>query len=219
MTDIIFWGATGQGRVLKELLEGSGHQLVAVFDNREMASPFSDIPLIVGRSGFESWLKARGNNDLQACVAIGGDKGRERLEIQDWLSTQGVRPISLLHRTAFISSDASIGEGSQVLAQSALCANSRIGRAVIINTSASIDHCTIIGDGAHIGPGAVLAGEVVVESFVFIGAGATILPRIKIGKGAVVGAGAVVTKDVATEQVVVGNPARPVNIDRRTHNP
>jgi len=43
-----------------------------------------------------------------------------------------------------------------------------------------------------------------------IGSNATILAGISIGENALVGAGAVVTKDVAANQVVVGNPAKPI---------
>lgn len=212
MADIIFWGATGQARVLRELLEGTEHRLIALFDNRETSSPFADIPIFFGESGFVDWLRAysrgKSNPELRACVAIGGGRGDERLKMQDWLSVQGIPPITLAHRTAFVASDAIIGDGSQILAQAAVCANSRLGKAVIVNTSASVDHCNSIGDGTHIGPGVHLAGEVTVGRNVFIGTGATILPRVRIGDGAIVGAGAVVTKDVAKSHMVIGNPAR-----------
>lgn len=49
-----------------------------------------------------------------------------------------------------------------------------------------------------------------IGAFASIGGGATILPGIHIGNRAVVGAGAVVTRDVADDDVVVGNPARPI---------
>jgi acetyltransferase-like isoleucine patch superfamily enzyme len=48
-----------------------------------------------------------------------------------------------------------------------------------------------------------------------IGANATLLPGVAVGEDALVGAGAVVTRDVADEQVVVGNPAKPVNTVRK----
>lgn len=43
-----------------------------------------------------------------------------------------------------------------------------------------------------------------------IGSGAVILPGRTIGAGSTVGAGAVVVYDVAPDEVVAGNPARPV---------
>lgn len=54
-----------------------------------------------------------------------------------------------------------------------------------------------------------------VERGASIGSGATILGGIRIGRAAIVGAGAVVTRDVEAEQVVAGNPARPLAADDR----
>ncbi len=58
--------------------------------------------------------------------------------------------------------------------------------------------------------GLEIARPVSLEQRVWVGGGAIILPGVTIGKGAVVGAGSVVTRDVEAGQIVVGNPARPV---------
>lgn len=209
MTDLVFWGATGQARVLKEAIQNTEYRLMAVFDNRSIPSPFADVPIFLGKQGFDAWASTQSDlGKVKACAAIGGDGGEQRMAIQEWLRLKGVLPATIVHRMAFVASDSFIGEGSQVLAMAAVCVNTRIGRSVIINTAASVDHCCIVGDGCHIAPGARLAGEVVLGAQVFIGAGAVILPRIRIGKRAIVGAGAVVTKDVAPGDVVLGNPAR-----------
>lgn len=209
MSDVILWGATGQSRVLKDAMEGHGHRLVAIFDNRDIPSPFSDIPLRIGEAGFIQWASLQEDlSRIRASVAIGGDRGAQRLALQEWLAAKGVAPITIVHKSAFRALDSVIGDGSQVLAMAAVCANTKIGRSVIINTSASVDHCCEIGDGSHIGPGATLTGEIVLGRNVFVGAGATILPRLRIGDGAIIGAGSVVTKNVAPGAVVIGNPAR-----------
>lgn len=208
MKEVILWGGTGQARVLREALAYADFQVVAVFDNQTIPSPFPDVPIHLGREGFHAWLASRATTTaLHACVAIGGRRGSDRLSLLLWLQEQGVQPLTVIHPRAFVAADAHIGEGAQVLAMSAICSNATLGRAVIINTAASIDHDCVIGDGAHIGPGANLAGEVCVEEYAFIGAGSVVLPRIKIGRSAIVGAGAVVIRNVAANEVVAGNPA------------
>lgn len=212
MTPVIFWGATGQAKVLREALQPQGIELIAIFDNREIPSPFTEVPIFHGETGFMAWLSQRGSAEQAfSCVAIGGVHGQDRLERMLWLQNNGFPPLTVIHPSAFIATDAHVGDGCQILAMSAICSTAKLGRSVIVNTKASIDHDCIIADGVHIGPGATLAGEVVVESCAFIGAGAIILPRIHIGANAVVGAGAVVTKDIAAFATVTGIPAR-------THN-
>lgn len=210
MKPVIFWGATGQARVLREALVGADAALVAIFDNRQIASPFSDVSIFHGNAGLADWESAyNGERPVYACVAIGGNHGKDRLDLLLQLAHLGYEPLSVVHPRAFIASDAHLGKGCQVLAFGAVCAGANLGDAVIVNTKASIDHDCNIGNGVHVAPGATLAGEVVVGDFAFIGAGAIVLPCIRIGAGAIIGAGAVVTKDVAAGTTVTGNPARP----------
>ncbi|MCI0541033.1 MAG: acetyltransferase [Verrucomicrobiales bacterium] len=206
---IIFWGATGQAKVLRELVERIGYRLVATFDNNpQTTSPFPDIPLFHGETGFGKWREQSGTAPLAGLAAIGGARGRDRCEIQRFLIEQGIEAVTVMHPSSFVAANASLGKGSQVLAQAAICVEVRTGEACIVNTRASIDHECVLGDGVHIGPGATLSGGVTVGDFTLVGAGAVVLPRIRIGRDAIVGAGAVVTCDVPDGKVVYGNPAR-----------
>lgn len=208
MSRVIFWGATGQAKVLREALPPEW-ELVALFDNREIPSPLIGVPIFQGERGLFEWESDSAHqSQIYACVAIGGNRGRDRFERQQWLAIRGYRPLTVIHTRAFIAATARLGEGCQVLAHSAVGVDSQLGHAVIVNTGASVDHDCVLGDGVHVAPGAVLAGEVVVDNFAFIGTGAVILPRLHIGEGAIVGAGAVVTKNVAAGDTVTGNPAR-----------
>jgi sugar O-acyltransferase (sialic acid O-acetyltransferase NeuD family) len=211
MRELLLWGATGQAKVLHELIRGMDIRLVALVDNRSVSSPIQDIPVLEGEEGLNVWLVERGGSDnLYCAVAVGGGRGKDRIVLMDLLQARGLKLLTLIHRTAFVAHNATIGEGCQVLSQSAVCAHARLGRGVIINTAASLDHDGVIGEGVHLGPGARLAGEVTVGDRAFIGIGAVILPRITVGEDAVVGAGAVVTEDVAPGMTVAGNPARPM---------
>ena len=208
---IIFWGATGQSRVLHEIVSAQRFELIALFENNiEVESSIAEVPIYYGQKGFERWWLEVGNglSDLWCLVAIGGNRGRDRLGIQEMLGVKGIKPAKAVHQTAFVARNSSLGSGVQILANSSVCVNSCIGDGCIVNTGAIVEHDVFLSDGVHVGPGAVVTGEVFVGENSFIGAGAVILPRLKIGANTIVGAGAVVTRDIPDNSVVSGNPAK-----------
>ena len=207
---MIFWGATGQAKVLRECMSHTGIELVALFDRDDsLTSPFSDVPLLHGEDGFESWLAERAGNPAPGfLVAIGGQLGEVRVRIQEYLESHGLTALLAIHPTAFVAENASIAPGCQILANASVCADARLGRGCIVNTGATVDHECRLGDGVHIAPGAHVAGCVEIERFATVYTGAAVVPRTRIGQGAVVGAGAVVLQDVPSYTVSAGNPAR-----------
>lgn len=201
----IIWGGKGHAKVVRESL-GDQYELSAVFDNDcEIKSPFKGIPISYKLAGFENWSTGRDVSQYSFVVAIGGDKGKDRLDIAKLLIAYDLSPLKVIHPYSYISPTAVLGEGCQILAMSSISSESIIGDQTIVNNHVNVDHECIIGKGVHISPGAILAGCVVIEDLAWIGANATILPNITIGSNAIIGAGSVIRKDVAPDTVVVGN--------------
>lgn len=207
----VIWGSAGHAKVLAGLIALRGGSVVALFDNREVESILLGVKLYVGADGFERWAESTDRIDaIFGLVAVGGSRGRDRIAIQQRFRSRGLRVESIVHPHASVCASASLGAGTQVLAQAVVAADARVGQACIVNHRASIDHECVIGDGVHIAPGATLCGLVTLHDNVMVGAGAVILPRLSIGENSIVGAGAVVTRDVPPNVVVLGNPARRV---------
>ncbi|QIK38960.1 acetyltransferase [Caldichromatium japonicum] len=212
MTDCkryVLWGSAGHAKVLDEAIRAVGSKVIALFDNDPNAQPaLPNIPLIGGKQELTKWLQnAQDPHGIYGLVAIGGNRGQDRLQLQELLANHGLRIEALVHPRSFVADSARIGSGSQILAMAVIAADVTLGSACIVNHKASIDHECRVGDGVHLAPGATLCGCVTIEPFAMIGAGAVVLPRLHIGRGSIVGAGAVVTRDVPDGVVVAGNPA------------
>ena len=203
---LILWGATGQAVVIEEFIIKQGYKIVALFDkNTSLTTPFENIPLFHKEVDLFNFIHGERINYI---VAIGGSNGAERLRVHDLLLASGLIPVTAIHPSAVIATNASIGEGNQLLINATIGSRVRTGKSVIVNTSASIDHECILEDGVHIGPGTTLAGCVHVGTCSFLGTGSVVLPRIKIGKHSIIGAGSIVTKDIPDNVIVYGNPAK-----------
>ncbi|MDZ7646829.1 MAG: acetyltransferase [Cytophagales bacterium] len=209
---VILWGGTGQAKVNRSIIEYYGSKVVAVFDDTpNLISPFQDVEIYCGWNAFLDWINSRlDRSEIGFSIAIGNPHGRVRLKLQEKLIHQGLNPISVIHPTATIAKNATIGRGVQIMAGAIIQPEVKIGDQCIINTNASVDHEDILEDGVEIGPGATLCGNVHIEVNGWIAAGAVILPRLKIGHDSIVGAGSLITKDVLSGLVVYGSPAKEI---------
>ena len=146
------------------------------------------------------------NNNIKGnwIIAIGNNKNRKK--ISELLGNDCY--ITIIHESAIVDKNISLGDGSQILHGSVIQVGTKIGKHCIINTAASVDHDCVLGDFSFIGPNATLCGGVEIGEGTFIGAGAVILPYIKIGKNCMIGAGSVITKDLPDGITAYGNPIK-----------
>ena len=209
----LIWGAKGHAKVLDEIIRLNNGEVIALIDRDSfLDSPISSLKILEGYQGYSNWLKETrnlySNFKVSAISAIGGEKGKDRLDYLKMFKLDGFETPSLIHPKSHVSDTAVIGENSQICAFAFVGADALVGDACIINTKASIDHESIIGNGVHLAPGATLCGCVKVGNLVFIGASAIILPNLSIGENSIIGAGSIVTRDVPKNVLVYGNPAK-----------
>lgn len=209
----LIWGAKGHAKVLDEIIRLNNGEVIALIDRDSfLDSPISSLKILEGYQGYSNWLKETrnlySNFKVSAISAIGGEKGKDRLDYLKMFKLDGFETPSLIHPKSHVSDTAVIGENSQICAFAFVGADALVGDACIINTKASIDHESIIGNGVHLAPGATLCGCVKVGNLVFIGASAIILPNLSIGDNSIIGAGSIVTRDVPKNVLVYGNPAK-----------
>jgi len=139
-------------------------------------------------------------------IAIGHNS--TRMNIFNKLQDRGASFITVIHPSAVIAHDVTIGKGTVIFAGTVINTGSVIGSNVIINTGATVDHHANIGAHAHIAPGVHLGGTVTVGEGAFLGIGSNVLPNLTIGNWSTIGAGAVVVNDIPATVTAVGIPAR-----------
>lgn len=209
----LIWGAKGHAKVLDEIIRLNNGEVIALVDkDSTLVSPIDNLKILNGHQGYINWVKEikslNAKFQMSAVAAIGGDKGKDRVDYLNMFKHDGFETPSLIHPKSHVSDTAVIGDNSQICALAFVGADASVGHACIINTKASVDHESKIGDGVHLAPGATVCGCVRVGSFVFIGAGAVVLPNLSIGENSFVGAGSIVTRDVPENVLVYGNPAK-----------
>ena len=188
------YGASGHGKVIKEILEAQGKEVEAFVDDNTKIVTYCNKQVLNKSEGLSPMIVSIGDNKIRKTIV-------ERLSCGFGTA---------IHPSAIVSPTAKIGEGTVVMPGATINADARIGKHCIINTSASIDHECTIEDYCHIAPHATLCGQIHVGEGTIIGAGASIVPGVKIGKWCTIGANAAVIEDVADNTIAVGVPARVV---------
>jgi acetyltransferase EpsM len=204
MKSIVIIGDGGHSRVIQDSIALNNDMKVsAILDDRYKTINSEGNILLGPVSAANNLIEQM---DYYFVIGIGNNHVRKK--IQERLNFPRERYISVIHPTAVISSSATIGLGSVVMAKAVINANAKVGDQAIINTGAIIEHDSDIGELCHISPGATITGSVTVGNGSQIGAGAVVIPNLTIGQWCIVGAGSTVIKPVPDFRKAVGAPAR-----------
>lgn len=202
---IVVFGAGGHSKVVVEVIERQGRYRIAFLadaDESKAGTTVLGYPVRAERDAFVASKKGITN----AIVAIGNNGIRRR--IANVVELSGMRLVSAVHPTAVVSTSASIGRGTVLMAGCIINADARIGDNVIINTGAVVEHDCQIDADVHVAPHATLCGGVVIGAGTLVGAASTLLPLVHVGTGVCVGAGATVLHDIPDGVTAAGSPCR-----------
>ena len=195
------FGASGHGKVIKEILHANGVKVQAFIDDAPDVSTCSGRPVVHKSEGLSPIIVSIGANGVRRMIV-------DRLMADAEEAGHRLKFGVAIHPSAVVSPSAKIGEGTVVMAGAVINADAVIGRHCIINTGASVDHECVIGDYCHIAPGAHISGGTRIGEGTWIGVGACVIQFLNIGKDCMIGAGSVVVSDIPGGVTAFGNPCR-----------
>lgn len=207
---LVIVGAGGQGREMLDTVEAlnrverTWNFLGFLADDERSAD-------LVGARGVSILGPVSRLGQLDADYVIGIGDPAVRRTVDELATAAGRVPATLVHPSAQVGSEVTLGAGAYVAPTAVLTTNVAVGRHTIVNVGASLSHDVVVGDFATIGPGTRLAGNVRVGDDADLGVGVVARPGSTIGGATVVGAGAVVIGDLPAGIVAVGVPAAPLH--------
>jgi sugar O-acyltransferase (sialic acid O-acetyltransferase NeuD family) len=203
---LVILGAAGHAKVVAEAARSAGWTIAGFLapDSLPGTAVGSWGPVLGGDALIEDPAFRAGR-----AFAIGTGIQSLKRGLSQIVVDQGGVLVTVVHPTAIVCDDTSLGPGTFVAAGAIVATGVRVGAFAILNTGSIVDHDGMLADGSQVSPGVRLAGHVACGADAFIGTGAVVLPRVRIGAGAVVGAGAIVLADVPDGVTVVGIPAHP----------
>lgn len=197
---LVIIGASGHGKVVSDIAVKLQEYDEIVFLDDDVKECIS-FPVVGKSSDAKSYI-----DEAEFFVAIGNAEIRRKMMEQ--LLEMNATIATLVHPTAVIGCNVTIGKGSVVMAGAVINSDSTIGQACIINTCASVDHDCRLGDYVHVSVGAHVCGTVVIDKNTWVGAGATISNNLNVCGDCMIGVAAAVINDIEEAGTYVGVPAK-----------
>lgn len=206
MNRLIIIGAGGHGKVIADNASKNGYTDINFVDDCVIGDCMG-FPIIGTSTDIETL------NDGQTDFVIGVGSNEVRKAIAE---RYDVNWVMLIHPSAQIAINVSIGKGTVVMAGAIVNACTTIGKHCIINTAAVVEHDNVIENYTHISPNVALGGTVHIGELTHIGIGATVKNNTDICSDCTIGAGAVVIHDIKKSGTYIGVPVESIKHNSRT---
>lgn len=168
MRGLLILGAGGMGRMVQETALRLGYEDIAFLDDAKKEKD------VIGKCcDFENFLKK-----YDAAVGAFGDNNM-RLLWTEKLIEVGYQVPALIHPTAVVSPNATVGRGCFVLQRAVVNRDTVMEHAVLINSGAVVDHDAYLSSGVHVGLGSIIKAYCTISSGTRIEAGEVIFSTHK----------------------------------------
>lgn len=142
MIETILIGAGGHGKVVLDAVLSNPNtniKIIGFLDDGEI----EEIAGIKKLGNISDWKRYQ---DKKFHIAIGNNVFREKLSKE----IGNERLVTVIHKTAYVSSISEIGIGSYIGAMVVINPETKIGKVCIVNTGSIVEHNCEIGDYTHL---------------------------------------------------------------------
>lgn len=163
MTEVILIGAGGHGKVVLDAVLSNPNidiKIIGFLDDGDI----KEIHRIKKLGNIKDFVNFK---DKKFHIALGNNKFREKIAKE--LGEENL--ISIIHKTAYISSMSKIGNGSYIGAMTVINSECEIGKGCIINTGTIIEHNSYVGDYSHLSYRVLVGSESKISSRTMIDMG------------------------------------------------
>jgi acetyltransferase EpsM len=206
---IVIIGGRGNGTVVASTIEDckkAGQNIHCIGFLNDDEKEINGYP-VVGKIRNKDWEKLP--NDVMFIYTMSKVKlAYERHMMLKNLAIPLSRFANVVHPTAIVSNQATMGRGNVPMAFAQLGPNATIGNHTLLFTHSYVGHDDTVGEFVFLAAYASTGAWCYIGDGVHLGHKSSMLTRIKIGKYAVTGLGAVVTKDINDFEIVAGVPAK-----------
>ena len=190
------------------ILSENNYEIFGIIDLKENIGKKINIFSIIGDDSMLPEFRTLCNNALVTLGQI--ENNKKRKELYFLLKSLNFTLPVIVAKSAIISKNSTISEGTIVMHHALINSGSSIGKNVIINSKALIEHDVEIKDHVHVSTGVLINGGCKIDSDVFIGSGSVLRNGIHICNDVIIGAASAVMKDITDSGTYFGNPLRRV---------
>jgi sugar O-acyltransferase (sialic acid O-acetyltransferase NeuD family) len=200
---VIVGGGDGAVQVLDAMFKSGRQRAVAILDDNPNlhGRTIMGVP-VAGPIREDLVLGMLERDELDGAIISISTLIPLRRRVFEQLAARGVPFANVIHPTACIGTNVSIGRGNVILAFCHIGACATIGDNNFLSAYVSIEHHNELGSHCSYGPAVVASSRVKVGDGTRFGTGVFIEPKIRIGAHSVIGSGCILRGHVPANSVV-----------------
>lgn len=209
MKKVVIIGAGGMGREILDIIDACNkakktYEPLGFIVDPQFGAPGTIVNDKSILGGFD-WLEKHSDKVYVTC---GVGASHLRYQLIERAERLNCRFVNLMHPSAILTRQVSIGEGGVITAGCILTNQIQIGNHVIINLSCTIGHDAKLQNFVTLGQGVRVSGNVTLETGCYIGTGTNIVEKIRVGEWSIIGAGSTIIRNIPANTTVVGVPGK-----------